>query len=87
MAGVRLWVRGQGSGAPLAEKPRDALDLVQVLEQERSITSVFIVCRQHIRIRQAVRKQQHTGNCVKNKTQLTATNSTQLYPTYTVQCW
>ena len=43
MAGVRVWVRG--SGTTLAEEPRDAFDLVEVLEQECTVTSVLIVCQ------------------------------------------
>ena len=52
MSRVRLWIRGEGSSATLAEQPRDTLDLVEVLEQECAVTSVLIVCTQHTSISQ-----------------------------------
>ena len=41
---VRLRERGEGSAASLAQQPRDAFDLVQVLQQQRTVARVLVVC-------------------------------------------
>ena len=44
MPRVRLRERGEGSAASLAQQPRDAFDLVQVLQQQRTVARVLVVC-------------------------------------------